>query len=345
MTTTTLASLRNTALATTENTAATVVPGFDTEAGFVVLQRIAKLFASSSLVPRPYQGEANLGNAAIAVEMALRMRANPLLVLQNLFIVQGRPGWSSQFLIATLNQGGKYSSLRYVFSGEEGTDDWGCRAQATELATGEKLSGALITIDMAKKEGWYGKPGSKWQTMPEQMLRYRAASWFIRAYAPEIAMGLKTVEEVQDTIDLEAAPDGSFQAAAPQGSTMTLEDVKKATQKPARKHTRKMAAPAPTAPEPEPEPAQNMTEPPAAPAIAPVEEPDNFEETATDKLIAFCRHENVPFMPFMAIVREMYADSPSVNTKNDESVAAAILAEPSALWWAVDHYRDNTPQK
>ncbi|MFQ8888249.1 MAG: hypothetical protein ACLR7Z_07805 [Bilophila wadsworthia] len=167
--------------------------GFDTVGGFDLIQRTAKLFAASNIVPQQFQG--NLPNCVIAVDMALRMGANPLMVCQNLYIVHGRPAWSAQFLIATLNQCGRFTSIRYEFQGEEGKDEWGCRAVATELATGEKLAGPLITIGLAKKEGWYGKNGSKWQSMPELMLRYRAASWFVRAYAPEIAMGLKTAEE------------------------------------------------------------------------------------------------------------------------------------------------------
>jgi len=34
--------------------------------------------------------------------------------------------------------------------------------------------------------------------MPDLMLRYRAASWLVRSVAPELSMGLQTVEEVQD---------------------------------------------------------------------------------------------------------------------------------------------------
>ena len=177
--------------------------GFDTVGGFDLIQRTAKLFASSNIVPTQFQG--NLPNCVIAVDMALRMGANPLMVCQNLYIVHGRPAWSAQFLIATINQCGRFSAIRYEFQGKPGTDDWGCKAVATELATKEKLEGPLITIGLAKKEGWYGKSGSKWQTMPELMLRYRAAAWFVRAYAPEIAMGLQTAEEVKDTFDLEPA--------------------------------------------------------------------------------------------------------------------------------------------
>ncbi len=182
--------------------------GFDTAGGFDLIQRTAKLFASSNIVPTQFQN--NLPNCVIAVDMALRMGANPLMVCQNLYVVHGRPAWSAQFLIATINQSGRFSAIRYEFQGKQGTDEWGCKAVATELATKEKLEGPLITISLAKKEGWYGKNGSKWQTMPELMLRYRAAAWFVRAYAPEIAMGLQTAEEVKDTFDLEPAENGTY---------------------------------------------------------------------------------------------------------------------------------------
>ena len=70
---------------------------------------------------------------------------------------------------------------------------------ATEKSTGDSLVGTLVTIAMAKAEGWYSKTGSKWKTMPEQMLKYRAASWLVRAYAPEIAMGLHCADEIEDS--------------------------------------------------------------------------------------------------------------------------------------------------
>jgi len=182
--------------------------GFDTLGGFELIQRTAKLFASSNIVPTSFQG--NIANCVIAVDMALRMGANPLMVCQHLYVIHGRPAWSAQFMIATFNQNGKYSALRYYFEGKPGTDEWGCRAWTVEKDTKEKLEGPLITIGLAKKEGWYNKNGSKWQSMPELMLRYRAAAWLIRTYAPEIAMGLQSVEEVIDTFDMEQASIGTY---------------------------------------------------------------------------------------------------------------------------------------
>ena len=189
--------------------------GLTDSQSFELAQRVAKCFAASTLVPKQYQN--NLPNCVIALNMAGRMGADPMMVMQSLYVVHGTPSWSAQFLIATFNKCGKFSSIRYDFFGTEGQDDWGCRAKATELSTGELLTGPLVTIGLAKKEGWYQKGGSKWQTMPEQMLRYRAAAWFVRTIAPEIAMGLQTAEEMRDTYELEN--DGQAFSLPPKGQT------------------------------------------------------------------------------------------------------------------------------
>lgn len=162
-------------------------------------QRMAKVFVNSSLVPQQFKGD--LGSCLIALNMANRMKADPLQVMQNIYIVHGKPSFSSSYLIACFNQCGRYSAIRYKFEGEKGTDTWGCKAVATELATGEILEGVTVTMAMAKAEGWYNKAGSKWKTMPELMMRYRAATFLIRSVAPEIALGFTTTEEVLDITD------------------------------------------------------------------------------------------------------------------------------------------------
>jgi hypothetical protein len=169
---------------------------------FELAQRKAKVYSQSSLVPKEYQN--NVGNVLIAVNMATRMGADTLMVMQNLYVVNGRPGWSSQFLIATFDRCGRFSSIKYRFSGTEGSDDWGCVAYTKELDTGEVIEGTKITIGMARAEKWLDKPGSKWKTMPEQMLRYRAAAFMVRATAPGLGMGLLTREELEDSMQAES---------------------------------------------------------------------------------------------------------------------------------------------
>lgn len=165
---------------------------------FEHVQRVAKVFSESDMVPKRYQK--NIGNCIIALEFAQRMQASPLMVMQNLDVIQGKPGWSSVFLIATLNACGKFSPLRY----EEDEKDGGrTRAWAYDLKNNEKVYGAWVSMAMAEAEGWIQKTGSKWKTMPELMRRYRAASFFTKQFAPEVSMGLQTIEEVIDITNIQ----------------------------------------------------------------------------------------------------------------------------------------------
>lgn len=166
---------------------------------FEVQQRMANMYVTSTIVPDTYRG--NLGNCVIAIDMAQRMKANPLMVMQNLYVVHGNPAWSAKFLISCINTSGRFAPLRYEWKGEKGKKDYGCRAytfERTDRDHKEPLYGAWITMEMAEKEGWTKKSGSKWLTMPDQMLIYRAAAFWSRAYAPEISMGFLTKEEAEE---------------------------------------------------------------------------------------------------------------------------------------------------
>jgi len=184
-----------------------VMPGFNSQNSWELANRIGKAFAASTLVPQQYQG--NVANCIVALEMANRMGASPLMVMQNLYIVHGNPGWSSKFLVACFNQCGRFSALRYEWN----ADRTACRAWAIEKATGERIDGPQVSVQMAKDEGWSTKSGSKWKTMPELMLMYRAAAFLIRTYAPEISMGLQTDDEIIDV-----TPTGVAPAVQPDGS-------------------------------------------------------------------------------------------------------------------------------
>lgn len=189
---------------------------FATVKAFEDAQRMGKMISQSTLIPKDYQN--NVPNCVIALEMASRMGASPLMIMQNLYIVHGKPGWSSQFVIGAVNTCGRFKPLRFDFTGKENTDEWSCVAWTVEksvdipsnirtladavAANLPVLKSPKVSIDMAKKEGWYQKNGSKWQTIPELMLHYRSGSFFGKLYAPEILMGLQSAEEVMDMIDV-----------------------------------------------------------------------------------------------------------------------------------------------
>ena len=193
---------------------------------FEAAQRMVKPLADSDLVPMTFQRK--IGNCLIALETAQRIGASPLMVMQNLYIVHGKPAWSSQFLIACINASGKFSPLRYRMVGEKGTDSFGCVAWAKDKKDGEVLEAPEVTIGMAKREGWFTKNGSKWQTMPELMLRYRSATLFARTYAPELTMGIQTEEEVIDVspVVTESRP-GRFEAVVEEAKVDYLPESEK----------------------------------------------------------------------------------------------------------------------
>ena len=164
---------------------------------FALAQRMAQSLAASTVVPTQYQN--NIGNCLVALDVASRVGCSPFLVMQNLDIIHGRPTWNSKFIIATLNSCGRFDNIRFEFFGDEGKDTFGCQCIAVNIATGEIVKGERITIEMAKKEGWYTRSGSKWPTMPRQMLQYRAASFFSRIYAPDILFGMQSSDEIRDT--------------------------------------------------------------------------------------------------------------------------------------------------
>ncbi|MBR8136874.1 hypothetical protein [Burkholderia cenocepacia] len=256
-----------------------VAPGFGSLQSFELMQRAANLLASSTLVPAAYrkviekldkygnvkesrENPNALANAVVALNMAQRMGADPLMVMQNLYIVEGRPSWSSQWIIAAVNGCGRFSPLRFDIkvlgdktvervetvweNGNRSTVtkrvpivDKVCVAWAIEKETGERIESPAVSIEMAVKEGWYTKNGSKWQTMDEVMLRYRTASFFGKLYAPELLMGLTSVEEVADIVDVHE--DGSYSV-----NRSTLDELRAGRAQPAEEVSR--ATPAQTGP-------------------------------------------------------------------------------------------------
>lgn len=202
---------------------------------YEIIKQVSTMFANSELVPDMYrQSDKNTlakatANCMIALEVAHRIGASPLMVMQNLVIIYGRPSWSSTFLIATVNTCGRFEPLKYKFTnlGKLGKvefteyvwaggrkspktsvfdgshiDNIQCVAYTSAKGSDEILESAPIDVRMAIEEGWYTKSGSKWPTMTKQMLIYRSASFWTRAYAPELSMGMQTAEEIIDVVDI-----------------------------------------------------------------------------------------------------------------------------------------------
>ena len=168
---------------------------FGTSDNFIMAMQMAKALSESTIVPQTYQK--NPSNCLIAIEQAQRMNISPLMVMQNLYPIQGKPSWSSKFLIASINASRKFDmELQYDETKDKDGKPYSCVAWT--MKNGRRIEGMEVNMQMAKDEGWLGKNGSKWKTMPQLMLRYRAASFFSSLNCPELTMGIYTKEEIED---------------------------------------------------------------------------------------------------------------------------------------------------
>ena len=179
---------------------------FNSIEAFENAQRMAKGLAQSKMIPEQYQGKVE--DVLVAMEIAGRTGTSVIMVMQNLDIIKGTPSWASKYVIASLNASTKFSTdIRFEYEnlgekeiqwkqtvwegGQRSKKSYKkviqnkrCVAYCMDL-DGNKLEGPEVTIEMAYIEGWFTKDGSKWQTMTDLMLSYRAAKFFGNLYAPE----------------------------------------------------------------------------------------------------------------------------------------------------------------
>lgn len=227
---------------------------------FEHLWRVAKAFSVCGLVPEAIRGKPE--DCFVLTQLAIRLRVDPFMLFQNMYVVHGRPGMEAKLQIGLLNASGRIKgNICYTFSGDG--DEYGCMASVIDAASGQTINGPKVTKRMVKAEGWDKKPGSKWLTMPEVMFRYRAAAMLIRAHYPEVTLGLMTREELEEQIiDVEST---MARPALPPATGTKSEALAAAIARPAEepeKKTRKRrekAVEAEPAPEPAPEAADDET--------------------------------------------------------------------------------------
>jgi hypothetical protein len=175
--------------------------GFHSGPAFALLRTTAEFISKCDIIPKQFIG--NIPNCAVALNMAQRMGADPIMLMQSMDVIYNKPRFSAKFLIATFNVSKGFSKIKYEWADRDKpfTDGWGCRAFSSEKESGEILYGPWITWKIVKAEGWEKKNGSKWMTIPELMFMYRAGSWLINTHCPEISMGMRSAEEEEDIVN------------------------------------------------------------------------------------------------------------------------------------------------
>lgn len=169
---------------------------FNSSDSFKLAHQMARAMAQSTIVPTVFQKSE--ANCMLAISQAQRLGTDPFVVVNNMYPIQGKITWKSEFIIAMINASGKFDTELQFEEEEKDGKPYSCTCFT--FKDGRKITGIKVTMDMANAEGWTTKNGTKWKNMPQLMLRYRAATFFGRFNAPEITSGLYTVEESEDVI-------------------------------------------------------------------------------------------------------------------------------------------------
>lgn len=267
------------------------------------LEALSKRFAHSEMVPDFYKAGAVLkknqppqtaekaeANCFIAINMAMRLGADPLMVMQNMKPIMGSPSLSAKFIIALINSSGVYDDLEFDFVDQgkiskipyvewewnnqagrnvaknmvfEGPiDNLTCVCKSRKKGSTKDLVGPEVSVKMAIEELWYTKSGSKWPNMTRLMLMYRSATLWASTHAPHITMGIPSTEEMED---IRAVEEGS--------ATVVSSKIKEA----ARKSVSVDPTPSPTK-----EPTQ-VVEPEPEKVVAEVDPVASMEEEALEE--------------------------------------------------------------
>ena len=182
--------------------------------------RVATAFSKSQLVPTHFQNKPE--DCMVALMMANQLNIDPYSALQNLQMIKGKVGFSSAFAIALANDRGSFAAP-ITWDVEGKGESLVVTAKAKLKKTGEIVK-VSVSMETAKKEGW--TRNNKYQTMPEQMLRYRSATWLIRLHCPEVLLGMQASDEITDvepTVNVGGSPVDKINAKVKEKINITEE--------------------------------------------------------------------------------------------------------------------------
>lgn len=179
---------------------------------FEQLQRVAKLMASSTLIPAHLRGMEKTGDCFLVVSQAFRWGMDPFAVAQHTYVLQGKLGYEGKLIAAVVNTNARIERhLSYAYEGS------GADRKVTVSGT---LKGETEARTISGTVGGWKTNNEKWASMPDQMLAYRGAREWARRHMPEAVLGVSADEELAeiDGGDLERDRDGNYRPARPQRS-------------------------------------------------------------------------------------------------------------------------------
>ena len=154
--------------------------------------QFSEMLASSSMVPRAYQGKPQ--DVLVCVQWGYEMGLAPMQALQNIAVINGKPSVYGDAAMALVQASPVCEDVEEYFE-DEGTPN--PVAVCVAKRKGRKPVTVRFSVEDAKRAGLWGKQGP-WSAYPKRMMQMRARGFALRDAFPDVLKGMITAEEAQD---------------------------------------------------------------------------------------------------------------------------------------------------
>ena len=154
--------------------------------------QFSDLLASSSMVPKAYQGKPQ--DILVAVQWGYEMGLAPMQALQNISVINGKPSVFGDAAMALVQASPVCEDVEEFFENEGSTNPV---AVCVAKRKGRKPVTVKFSVEDAKRAGLWGKQGP-WSAYPKRMMQMRARGFALRDAFPDVLKGMITAEEAQD---------------------------------------------------------------------------------------------------------------------------------------------------
>jgi hypothetical protein len=154
--------------------------------------QFSDLLASSSIVPKAYQGKPQ--DILVCVQWGFELGLAPMQALQNIAVINGKPSVYGDAVMALVQASPVCEDVEEFFE-NEGTPN--PIAVCIAKRKGRKPVTVKFSVEDAKRAGLWGKQGP-WSAYPKRMMQMRARGFALRDAFPDVLKGMITAEEAQD---------------------------------------------------------------------------------------------------------------------------------------------------
>jgi hypothetical protein len=197
--------MNNTSLATVNTEALPSIPKPASSSQFVFQPQsyaewmeLCKMLSQSDIIPKSLQGKP--GNVYIILQMGTRLGIDPGFMLQNVYVVNGRPAMFGDLPLSIVRASGRLEWIKEGYRGEEKSakdigEDFTAVCEVKRY--GQEPITQTFSVADAREANLWGNAGP-WKQYWKRMLKFRARGFALRDVFGDVLQGLACGEEERD---------------------------------------------------------------------------------------------------------------------------------------------------